>query len=138
METLSISTVFEVFVYLSFGLHFMGLVSFFIFFFRKKPKLNPHVPFPGVTIFKPCFLIDDNEIENYDAFFNQDYPGPLHIIFVASRDTDPAVPLVRTFLKKYPHVDAEFVVSTTRKGYWPKIDSFYDAHLRAKHDIFII
>ncbi len=115
-----------------------GLAAFVWFIFTTRPQVSSLKCFPGVTILKPCYQVEDGEELNYDAFFHQDYRGPIQLVFVASRETDPAVALVRRFIAKYPEVDAELVFSSTRNAYWGKIDAFYDGHQRAKHDLFII
>lgn len=115
-----------------------GLAAFVGFAFLKRADTSRMKDFPGVTILKPCFGIEDSEASNYHGFFTQDYPGPIQLLFVASRETDPAVGLVREFLAKYPNVDAELVISTTRNSYWGKIDAVYDGIQKAKHDHLII
>ncbi len=117
-----------------------GLIAYCRFHFLARPPQRPIGPFPGVTLFKPCFLLEDGEALNYITVFEQDYPGPLEILFVAARETDPAVPLVRSFIQKYPTVDAKLLISEPREkqAWFPKIDSTYDAVKTAKHDYFII
>jgi ceramide glucosyltransferase len=116
----------------------VGLALFVGFALRTRPDVGRLREFPGVTVLKPCYQIEDEEAVNYDTFFHQDYPGPLQLLFVASRETDPAVPLVREFLKAYPQVDAQLVFSASRNSYWGKIDAFYDGHQHARHDHLII
>src|SRR5436190_12508256 len=67
----------------------VGLFGLLLFKFRPIPQLRADKPLPGATIIKPCFSNRDNEEENFDAFFNQDYPGKIQILFVVSQDTDP-------------------------------------------------
>ncbi len=118
------------------SIHFLGLLFFLNFIKNHKPK--PSNNFPPVTIIKPCLSVDDNEENNFDQFFNQDYPAPFQILFVASNETDPAVELVKKFIKKYPNIDAELVISKTRNAYFRKVDAIYDGHKKAKYDYFII
>jgi ceramide glucosyltransferase len=115
-----------------------GLAAFVGFALFKRPDPSRLTELPGVTILKPCYGIEDSEALNYHGFFTQDYGGPIQLLFVASRETDPAVGLVREFLARYPHVDAELVISTTRNSYWGKIDAVYDGMKRAKHDHLVI
>lgn len=117
-----------------------GIAAYLFFHFFKAPAAKAEGPFPGVTLFKPVYLWDDGEDRNYLEFFEQDYPGPWEILFVAARETDPAVAHVRAFLKRYPHVDARLVISEPRakQAWFPKIDSTFDAMKLAKHDVFII
>lgn len=118
-------------------LHSIGLLSLLRFRFRKVPRLPVQGAVPGVTVIKPCFSNLDNEEENFDSFFRQDYPGKFQILFVVSHDSDPIVPIVRKLIARHPEVDAQLVVSRTRKAYWLKIDALYDAHQLAKHEMII-
>lgn len=122
----------------SIGIQLLGLALFVRFTSRPKPRLAPRATYPGVTILKPVFSTEDSERENWDRFFHQDYPGAIQLLFVASHENDPAVPLVREFLAKYPQFDAKLVLSHTRRAYWKKIDAVYDGHQEAKHDFLII
>jgi ceramide glucosyltransferase len=115
----------------------VGLVCLFIFRFVPLPKLNLPVPLPGASIIKPCFSNLDSEESNFKVFFEQDYAGPIQLIFVVSNETDPIVPIVKGLFKKYPNVDAQLVVSKTRRAYWHKIDAMYDAHQKIKHEFII-
>lgn len=81
--------------------------------------------------------ISDREDINFDAFFRQNYPGPVQLLFSVSTEDDPVIPVVRELMKKYPAVDAEVVISRTRKASSKKFDALYDAQVRAKHGIVI-
>ena len=115
----------------------VGLISTLAFKFKPIPKLNPKNGFPGASIIKPCFSNLDHEEENFKIFFEQDYLGPVQLIFVVSNETDPIVPLVRKMISENPQTDASLVVSKTRRAYWHKIDAMYDAHQFVKHEIVL-
>jgi ceramide glucosyltransferase len=134
------STLFLALVLVAACVQIAGLILYWRFHFWACPPKRTNGPFPGVTLFKPCYLLEDGEALNYVTVFEQDYPGPLEVLFVAARETDPAVPLVRAFIQKYPNVDAKLVISAPREkqAWFPKIDSTYDAVKIAKHDYFII
>lgn len=119
------------------GLQILGFVCLLFYIFKKAPRIASGPTLPGVTILKPCARAMDGELENFRTFFEQKYEGPLQILFVVSSMTDPIVPLVRDMLKRYPNVDAELILSTTRKACWPKTDALYDGQQVAKHDIVI-
>ncbi len=87
-------------------LQMVGLLGLMFFKFRRFPQLRADKPLPGVTIIKPCFSNLDNEEQNFDAFFNQDYPGKIQVLFVVSQETDPIIPVIKNFLARYPGHDA--------------------------------
>lgn len=131
-----IDVTWQVVIGLGLALQVIGLVCFLNFYFRKKPALPSSLP--GITVIKPCYKIADWEDKNFDTYFNQDYQGPVELIFVVSENTDPAVPLINDFVARYPGVDAKLLISKTRKAYWQKIDAYYDGFQQAKHDLVII
>jgi len=124
-------------VILGIVLQCIGLFGLLLFRFRPVQQLRNDKPLPGVSIIKPCFTNIDNEEQNFDAFFNQTYPGKIQLLFVVSQKTDPIVPVIQSFLARYPHVDAQLIVSVTRKAYWLKVDAMCDAHLSIKHELVI-
>ncbi len=115
---------------------YFGLFGTFVFFFQKIPPLASGRA-PGVTVIKPCFDNKDNEAENLDCFFNQDYPGPVEILFTITSPKDPIVPVLKQYLARYPEADAKIVHSTTRIAYWNKVNSVRDAQEQAKHEVIV-
>jgi len=143
----------EAFVYAGVAVQVFGLVLFLIWLQDrpgplKKGILGPlprngtlpaSLPdrYPGVTIIKPCHSLSDNEEVLFHDYFKQDYPGPVQLVFVVSFEDAPIVPLIRQLLAQYPQVDAQLLVSKTRRAYFPKTDALYDAHFAAKHEVVI-
>jgi ceramide glucosyltransferase len=133
IEILSLVTV------LGLAVQIFGILSMLIFyFFKKPPKLDIRKPLPGVSIIKSCYQAADNEKENFDAFFHQDYAGPIEILFTVSSELDPIVPLIQRYLKKYPEFDAKLVISRTRNAPWLKFDAIYDGYCHSKNEIIIL
>jgi cellulose synthase/poly-beta-1,6-N-acetylglucosamine synthase-like glycosyltransferase len=134
------------FVFLGLIIHLLGAACFIRFFFKGKPSQTLRKTLtqgekteklPGVTIIKTCYKTQDNEEENFNILFQQDYSGPLQILFVISEETDSIAPLITTYLKRYPKADAKIVLSKTRKAFWKKIDALYDAHQEVQQDFII-
>ena len=124
-------------IFLDVAIQLLGIVSTILFHFSKPPKLDTTRPLPGVTIIKPCLESDDNEEENFDGFFNQDYPGKVELLFVVGDESHPIVPVIKKYLKRYPERDARLLVSKTREACSPKINSLFDGHQAAKNEIII-
>lgn len=114
-----------------------GIACMIWFRFRHVSEVPMDRPAPGVSILKPCVTALDQEERNFDTFFNQEYPGPVEIIFICSHETDSVVPVIRSTLAKYPEFDAKLLISKTRRSFVRKVDSLYDAHQIAKHEIII-
>ncbi len=108
-----------------------------VFARQQPPPLPEDCSLPGVTIIKTCCGANDNEIENFDVLFQQDYQGPLQLIFTVPSETDAANEVVGHYLSKYPEHDAILVVSTTRNSIYRKTDAVHDAHPTVKHPLVI-
>jgi hypothetical protein len=106
-------------------------------FSRKKPPKLPEGRLPGVTVIKTCVGVDDGEDELFDALFRQDYPGPLQLLFTVPNTECAANPVIDAYIAKYPNVDAQKVVSTTRLAAHRKVDALYDAHRLVKHELVV-
>jgi ceramide glucosyltransferase len=115
----------------------LGFVGMLWFRFRPLPSLQRDKPLPGVSIIKACYANQDNEIENFDSFFNQDYTGPIEILFTISSESDPIVPVLRHYLEKYPNREARIVVSKCKEAYWNKVNGLRDAQDQAKYQVII-
>jgi ceramide glucosyltransferase len=92
---------------------------------------------PPLTILKPLAGLDDNLEENLATFFEQDYPR-YQILFAVRRDDDPAVPVVRRLLARYPQQDAELLVSGEPPFPNAKVYSLARMAERARYDILVI
>jgi ceramide glucosyltransferase len=65
---------------------------------------------PPVTILKPLHGLEPRLEECLESFFRQDYPA-YELIFGARIDTDPALAVVESLKRKYPHIPARIVLS---------------------------
>lgn len=101
------------------------LISFLISSRRKRYRLRPRSPLasapassvPGVSILRPLKGLETNLFENIESTFTQDYPN-FEILLCVAEANDPALPVVRDVLAKYPRVNAkvmigEFVICLT-------------------------
>ncbi|MCB0418845.1 MAG: glycosyltransferase [Bdellovibrionaceae bacterium] len=121
------------------SLQLLGIVCLIIFYFHKAPPLKKRSgSYPGITMIKCCVNAFDNEEENFDVFFRQDYPGPQQLIFTVPDLSAPVVPVIQSYLAKYPDADAQMLVSTTREALWKKVDAIHDGMQVAKHPIVLL
>lgn len=65
---------------------------------------------PPVTILKPLHGMEPMLEECLESFFCQDYPS-YELIFGARSETDPALAIVESLKKKYPHIPTRTVLS---------------------------
>lgn len=76
----------------------------------NRSKSAAESPLPPVTVFKPVCGLEPRLEENLASFFEQDYPD-YEIVFGARDVHDPAVAVVRTLQRRYPHVRSTLVFS---------------------------
>jgi len=94
---------------------FLGLVIVAAFRFRGSVKRNDaqaeHKPkMPPVTVLKPLHGMEPLLEQCLEGFFRQDYPV-YELIFGARTEDDPALAVVESLKKKYPHVQTQIVLS---------------------------
>jgi ceramide glucosyltransferase len=104
-------------------------------FCSRRPAAPPD--WPPVSIFKPLKGVDDQLYENLQSFFQLEYPR-YELIFGLADEDDPALPIVRALMQKYPHVDCHVVIDRRRIGLNPKVSNLYNMYERARYDHFVI
>ena len=81
---------------------------------------RPEPPFdasaPAVTILKPLHGDEAGLFENLASFCEQDYPGPVQIVFGVENPNDPAIAVVERLRAAYPGTPIELVVDTRVDG----------------------
>src|SRR5438874_2765749 len=83
----------------------------------------PHAPrnFPPVTVLKPLHGLEPQLERNLESFFLQDYPN-FEIIFGARHAADPALKIVESLQRKFPHVPSQIILSGDPA--WPNAKVF--------------
>jgi ceramide glucosyltransferase len=92
---------------------------------------------PGVTLLKPLYLNEVGLADNLKSFFEQDYDGPLQIVFGFHSPSDPALAVVERVRAQYPDCDVAFVVDTNFEGLNPKVANLINMVGHARHEILI-
>jgi ceramide glucosyltransferase len=92
---------------------------------------------PGVTLLKPLYL-DEAGLENdLRSFFEQDYDGPIQIVFGVHGHSDPALRIAERLRRDYPRHDVDFIIDTSVEGINPKIANLINMQRHARHEILI-
>ena len=103
---------------------------------------RPEPPFdasaPAVTILKPLHGDEAGLFENLASFCEQDYPGPVQIVFGVENPNDPAIGVVERLRAAYPGKPIELVVDTRVMGSNPKIANLINMSERIAHDIVVL
>lgn len=105
--------------------------------FQKRRLVGDSTGRFPVSILKPLKGKDEGLLENLESFFNLQYPC-YEILFSVNEEADPAIPVVRELIKKYPFVDAGLVCDPQNTGPNPKINNLVSIYERSKYDVVLI
>jgi ceramide glucosyltransferase len=92
---------------------------------------------PPVTILKPLAGADPGLEANLETFFLQDHPA-FEIVFGVEDEADPALPVARRLVARYPSVRAKIVVHQTRGGHNPKVRNLRGMMPHATFDLVLV
>lgn len=117
-------------------------------FRHTRPSAAPHGPavpslpaealtWPGLTVLKPIKGLEEQLEENLRSFFDQDYDGPLQLVFASTEARDPGLRLARRVAAQYPDRDVRFVLSDPDFGRNPKVANLAGALAAARHDLVL-
>ena len=94
--------------------------------------------FPGVTILKPLRGAEPHLYDNLVSFCNQDYPGPVQVLFGVQEPTDPSIAVVKRLVADCPDRDLELVIHSNACGPNPKVANLVGMQDRIRHDLVIL
>lgn len=104
---------------------------------RRTRRCLPDGPLPPLTLLKPIKGLEDGFEDNLRSFYEQDYPGPLQIVFSSTETDDPGIEVARRIASDFPHVQTDFVVARDDFGLNPKVSNMQGGLLAARHDLFL-
>jgi len=93
---------------------------------------------PGVTILKPLAGAPPGLYEDLRTFCDQEYRGPVQIVFSARDSTDPAVAIARRLIAERKGLDLELVLHEPAAGANPKIANLVALESRIRHEIVVL
>jgi ceramide glucosyltransferase len=118
-----------------------GLVFYVLVMIAARHYRRQRVPArsftPPVTVLKPLAGLEDDLEENLATFFEQDYPV-YQLLFAVREREDPAVPVVRRLLARYPERQAELIVTGEPPFPNAKVYSLARMAERAQYEILVI
>jgi ceramide glucosyltransferase len=103
---------------------------------RPEPALQASAP--AVTLLKPLHGDEAGLFENLVSFCEQDYPGPVQIVFGVEDPNDPAIAVAERLRAAYPGKLIELVVDARVMGSNPKIANLINMSERIAHDIVVL
>jgi ceramide glucosyltransferase len=93
---------------------------------------------PSVTILKPLHGDEVGLYENLASFLDQDYPGPVQIVFGVEDPNDAAIANVERLRVAYPDRAIELVIEPRAMGSNPKVANLINMQPRIAHDIVVL
>jgi len=95
-------------------------------------------PGRAVTILKPLHGDETGLFENLVSFCDQDYAGPVQIVFGVASPDDPAVYVVEQLRATFPGKAIALVVDARVAGSNPKVSNLINMSARISHEIIVI
>ena len=93
---------------------------------------------PAITLLKPLKGCDATTAESFQSWFNQNYPGPIQILFGVADAGDPVCPVVREHIQKNPGRDAQLVICAESLGANGKVSTLIQLERLAKHPLILV
>lgn len=90
------------------------------------PSIEGNIP---VTIIKPVYGMDVYTAENFRSWAEQDYDGPVQLIFSFQRPDDPAIPLAKEW--------GQVIINPVLEGYSGKMSNLVHGLEKAQHEWII-
>ncbi len=119
------------------GASLLGMFGLYRFVTGARAPSQPNTIQPPVSVLKPLKGVDDALESNLETLFQQDYPH-FELLFGIEGDSDPAIPLVRKLMARYPNVQSRLVLHNGGKGFNPKIANLRAIVETGTHDVVVI
>ncbi len=119
------------------GICYLIIASAMMFRLAARP-LRPPPVWPPVSILKPLHGEEPGLFENLASFVEQDYPGPVQILFGIQRPGDPAAAVVERLVVAYPDRDLALVLDERSWGTNRKVSNLANLAERAVHGVIVL
>lgn len=93
---------------------------------------------PAITLLKPLKGCDEHTADCLRSWLEQDYRGPVQILFGAAHENDPVCFVVRELLRQFPQANAELVITHEAPGPNAKVGKLVELARRAAHEVIAV
>jgi ceramide glucosyltransferase len=93
---------------------------------------------PGLTLLKPLKGCDEATEDCLRSWFEQEYQGPVQILFAAASADDPVCQIIQKLVREFPASDAKLVVCGPLIGTNLKISKLVQLEKLARHELVVI
>lgn len=91
----------------------------------------------GVSVIHPIKDLDFELEKNLESWFRQNYRGPVQHIFSFQTPDDPAIPVVKSVIERYPDIDCRIIVNPVIAGLNGKSSNMVHGVRQAKYDFLL-
>ena len=116
--------------------YFAASVAAARFFLRERARALPAFT-PPVSVLKPVYGVDFGSLENFSSFCRQNY-SDYEILFAVNDESDPAVPLIRSVMARFPDRRIRILTGAPRSGANQKVNNLALLAREAKHEILVL
>jgi ceramide glucosyltransferase len=93
---------------------------------------------PGVSLLKPLKGADAETAKCLRSWIEQDYLGPVQILFGVASPEDPACEVVKRILAEHPKSDAHLVICAENLGPNPKVSTLIQLERHVKNEVVMV
>jgi ceramide glucosyltransferase len=106
--------------------------------FVRQPASVPPTKWPGISILKPLHGAEAQLSENIETYFQQDYPGEIQLVFGVQNPDDNAIPVVKSLMRRHPHLDLHLVVDAAAHGANRKVSNLINMRRVVRHPLIVM
>lgn len=121
---------------LSFGLLLWQLVAAARFPLHQRKRVEDFTP--GVTILKPLKGCDTETLACLQSWLEQDYRGPVQVLFGVTSEKDPVCEIVRHLIAGHSKAVVDLVVCHRSLGPNAKVSTLAQLQMFASHDFICV
>jgi len=119
-----------------FGIGYSLIAGLCLERFFAPPSPEPAV-FPPITLVKPLCGAERALLGNLASFCDQDYPGPVQIVFGVNLATDPALQTIEELRRLYPAANITVVSDSRLHGSNRKVSNLINMLPSAQHEVLV-
>ena len=106
--------------------------------FFADPPAGISVDGPSLSLLKPLCGAEPGLEANLASFCNQDYPGPVQIVFGLQDSADPAASLAKRLIAEFPQRDIDLTIDARSYGANRKISNVINSFSRSSGEIVVL
>ena len=93
---------------------------------------------PGVTLLKPLKGLDPETRGCLESWFQQDYRGPVQLLFGVADEKDLVCEVVRKLIAEHPQANAQLILCPEQLGPNAKVSTLVHLERLAQHDHIVV